>query len=269
VLANSFFIFFLETLALSESTLAEGNGTPCKCYLPLLFHQATNFKRFRAASNLLLQGYPLFGVALLRDLKDQAILLAGVGNGLTTYPKLWGLESNPPPSLPLSEADWQKGQRQMMKEEQHVFDFMLRASSGLEEEHRQELAFWEKLFHQEVHGSRFTYMKDFLRWLNTTSALPTTPILEADIAGMYANRADEVSWMLLRTLPMLQLRPGAFGVQWARRWTMLDESFRFASETLAQSGTRIGATIIYFVETKFRFTPQSTSYTEADPKLPS
>jgi hypothetical protein len=268
VLANSFFVFFLETLALAESTRAEWDQASYQWYTPLLLQQATNFRRLRAASNLFLQGYPLFGYALLRDLKDQAILIAGVGSGITTYRRLWGLEGDRTQSQPLTEADWGPIRKRIEKEEQRVFDFMLRGASGLEDEHRIELESWEKMFHQEVHGSRFTNMKGALWWGNSANPLPTMPTPDVNTAGMYVNRADEIGWMLLRTLPMLQLRPGAFGVEWARRWTILDESFQFLVESLARDGLRVASSIIYFVETKFRFSPQSTSYTEVAPAVP-
>jgi hypothetical protein len=124
------------------------------------------------------------------------------------------------------------------------------------------------MFHQEVHGSRFTNMKGALWWVNSANPLPTMPTSDLKTAGMYVNRADEIRWMLLRTLPMLQLHPGAFGAEWARRWAILDESFQFVVKSLERDGLRVASSIIYFVETKFRFAPQSASYTEAAPEAP-
>lgn len=187
------------------------------------------------------------------------MLIAVAGHGITSWPSLWGLDCSLPASQPLTEADWQSGQKRREKKEQRVLASMPRKTSGLEEEHRRDMEFWERLFHQEVHGSHFTHTRDVPRWISGAHPLPIAPTQKANTAGMYVNRADEIGWMLLRTLPILQLTPGAFGSEWARQWAILDGSLRISVEALAQTVRRIGAAITYFVQTKFRFSPSARS----------
>src|SRR3989442_3174279 len=91
VLTNSFFSFYVDTLRLADShRLQKGSALSAQRYGLLLLHRAISFRIFRAAENLFIRGYPLFGYALLRNLKDQAIIFAAVANRMTTYDAVIG-----------------------------------------------------------------------------------------------------------------------------------------------------------------------------------
>ena len=90
-LADSFNAFLLETVETAE---AEWNKEAVRLgiWFPryLLYYTAI-FRTFRAAETLLLSGYPLSGYALLRDLKDRAMILAALGGGgLTSFEQVSG-----------------------------------------------------------------------------------------------------------------------------------------------------------------------------------
>ena len=91
ILMDSFGAFSLETLRLAEAQYRSGSIGKQKWYPRLLLEEVMNFKRVRAAENLLLRGYPSTGYGLLRDLKDRAAFIAGIAKGYTTIERLHGL----------------------------------------------------------------------------------------------------------------------------------------------------------------------------------
>ena len=119
------------------------------------------------------------------------------------------------------------------------------------------------MFHIEVHGSRFTYAFEGKPWLTESAPLPVAPRPDANSASMYLNRSNELGWMHLRLMPMLQIHAGAFGAEWTLKWNILDESFRFAVESLTKDlGKPIGAAISHLVDTCFAFHPESASHVD-------
>jgi hypothetical protein len=222
---------------------------------------STVFRKFRAAENLLLCGYSLSGYGLLRDLKDQAIILGAIGNNITTYPKVSGVQQNEE-EIKSELTKLHDIKRRRKKEEKKVFNQMLRSESGLPKDCRQELELWENLFHVEVHGSRLSIAYEFEDWIKGKTHLPIIPKPTLDKVSMYLNRSNEIGWMVLRTLPLLQLSAGAFGPEWSKKWNVLDDSFRGAVERLEQAGEKIASAIIYLIESKFSFQPEETYYAE-------
>ena len=86
------------------------------------------------------------------------------------------------------------------------------------------------------------------------------PLPEEKTIGMYMNRNNEISWIILRTLPFLQLEPRAFGKEWARKWHVLDDSFGITIEELGNINKKIAWAVIALVDRKFRFTPEETYF---------
>jgi hypothetical protein len=56
---------------------------------------------------------------------------------------------------------------------------------------------------------------------------------------------------------------GAFGEEWKRKQTILDDSFRFMAHGLTRIGKRIGEAFIAFVDQKFSF-KEPFYYVDAD-----
>lgn len=262
VLTDSFLSFFFDTLKLAEAQFRTRAARIITNHYPfVLWIFSTVFRKFRAAENLLLCGYSLSGYGLLRDLKDQAIILGAIGNNITTYPKISGVQQNEEEiKTDLAKLhDIKKGRK---FEENKVFNQMIRSQSGLSNDCRKELELWENLFHVEVHGSRLSVAYEFENWIKGKNNLPIIPKPTLDKNSMYINRSNEIGWMLLRTLPVLQLSAGAFGLDWSKKWNVLDESFRVSVNRLAQAGKKIGSAIICLIDSKFSFQPEETYYHE-------
>lgn len=249
VLTDSFQDFYVETLELSNEWL-QGHEPPGPYgnYLFTVLVYVVIFRSLRAAENLSMCGYPLDGFALLRDLKDRALLLGAVAAGLTSVAALWMR-----PNTVLAEKTL----------ERRVLDHMVGKKSGLDEHVQTELREWAELFHSEVHGSQLTLTLAFDE-LQKHRRVSIGPTFDDDASAMYVNRCHEVSWMLLRTLPFLQCESRAFPDEWAAKWRMLDESFRFMVEALGQMGKPIAQAIVTLVDTRFPFSPH-TFYREPTP----
>lgn len=257
VLTDSFFNFYLDTIRSANIWLSK-NSLPQNWsnYLRTLLFYVTIFKSFRAAENLLLCGYPLDGYSLLRDLKDRALFLGAIINGSTTLLAIEGLQKYKD-GKSLSKSEHEDIRKERKKEQRRVLQIMTGKKSGLENEHLKELTRWTRMFHEEVHGSRYTYLTGGGGWLRGVEPLYIAPHPMDKQIGMYANRSNEIGWMLLRTLPFLQPTPHAFGEDWIVKWNILDESFRFMVEALDRAGKKIAQAIIVLVDTKFLFAPDN------------
>ena len=255
ILMTSFFSFYLDTLSIATRQLhEEGSLRDDEAYRTIHLMHITTFKSFRAADNTFLSGYPLDAVALLRDLKDRAVFLSAVGQGLSSIRALCRILPDDDGEEALTEERLNAARYQRMQEESRVLKLMLRSASGLSAETLRELQRWERLFHSEVHGSILTRAYTVKQILEH-KAFSLWPLPQPDPAAMYMCRAVEAGWMLTRTLPLLQVRAGAFGDEWSDKWTVLDESFRYDAEGLGKTGKQIAYAIIEVIDRKFPFTP--------------
>lgn len=262
VLTDSFFDFYMETLQVASDWLQVHDiSHDAPSYPTVFLLYVVNFRSLRAVENLFLCGYPIDGYALLRDVKDRAIFIGAIMNRLSSFNALYiGKRATGEGTEPFTRKEYEKIREQRKKEEHVVLNQMLRSKSGLSKEHVTEIRQWEQLFHEEVHGSRFTYFMEGGPWLKGERNLLLGPLPKDSTISMYINRSNEICWMLLRTLPFLQLKPGAFGKDWARKWVILDDSFRFAEESLGKMNKKIAWAVIELIEQKFRFSPEETYF---------
>lgn len=263
VLSESFQSFFVETLKTVRQWIAS-NGWPPACpnYVFIYVYYWVMFRRFRACEILLLSGYPFDGYALLRGLKDQTIVLAGIAHNLTTLTRTWGAMDG----QTLTEDDFDGLTNRRIQEDKKIWRLLLRKDSGLPDEVIKELFIWERMFHEEVHGSKFSLGADVMRWSRgqgEPSIGPTLPAPNNTSWSNYMNRATEVGWLIVRLLPYLQPVENAFGQDWHRKREILDDSFRYAERELSNLGKQIGAAFIKFVDEKFSFR-KPFYYVEAD-----
>jgi hypothetical protein len=107
---------------------------------------------------------------------------------------------------------------------------------------------WEKMFHEEVHGSKFTLADTGFDWLKGEKPLYIEPVPTEDAIAMYVNRASEIGWLITRMLPFLQLDVNAFGNDWKTKYIVLDESFEIMNQGLEKLGKKIATAFIYFVK---------------------
>lgn len=266
VLTDSYFDFYMETLQLANDK-ANMNDFPSHVpsYSSVFLFYVMNFRRLRAAENLFLCGYPLDGYALLRDMKDRAICIGAVINRLGSFSALFlGERPMDDQGKELTRDEYIAVSKDREKKERAVRKQMIGEESGLTAEQIYELKRWEKLFHEEVHGSRFSYFMEGGPWLKGEKTLSLGPIPNNPSVGMYMNRSSEIDWMIFRTLPFLQLSSGAFGEEWARKWRILDESFKTAIEELGHMKKKIAWAIIEVVNRKFNFSLESVYFEIAE-----
>lgn len=262
LLTDSFFDFFIETIEIASPR----PGVPqtpknWAYYSVILMRQVTNFKGLRAAENLYQLGYPFDGFSLLRDLKDQALLLAAIMLRKSTVAALNGYKVIPVKNgQPYTRDEYRKVKKAVEREQSRVLKLMLGSESGMDAEDIELIRRWRDFFHMQVHGSRLTFLGHFdssTRSIHYSLA----PLYDESSVALYVNRACEVDWMILRTLPFLQPQPRAFGEKWAGKWQLLDESFRLFEEKLAEKNKPLAKSMIKLIERRFPFTP-SFSYFE-------
>ncbi len=220
------------------------------------------FRRFRACEILLLSGYPSDGYALLRGLKDLTIIVASIAHNLTTFPKTWGIKDD----QILTEDNLHEITKLRKQEEGRIWNLFLRKNSGLPPEVIKEISIWERMFHEEVHGSKFSLGEDVMKWFRKEgepSIGPTSPTLDDTSWSNYMNRAVEIGWLIVRLMPYLQPVENAFGENWHQKHELLDDSFRFAEQSLGKKCKGITEAFIKLVDEKFSFN-KPFYYFEAD-----
>ena len=260
VLMDSFFSFFIETIRIVNSEIKKkGWPTNYPQYGPTILFYVTLFRSFRAAENLFTCGYPLDGYALVRDIKDRAIFLGAIVNGITSLSKIFGYGG----VKVLTEETYKELKDKRKKEEFRVLNLMIRTKSGLGEPVRFELQKWENFFREEVHGSKLTYFTEGGKWLKGEIPLSIGPVPMERSCAIYMNRASEIGWLIVRLFPYLQLEAHSFGEEWADKWNVLDDSFRIMIKALEKLGKKIASAFINFVDIKFPFGP-ATSYHEKE-----
>jgi hypothetical protein len=250
VLIDSLQSFFIETLQRGLKWV-DNNGWPTHCpsYSGIYICYLTMFRRFRACEILLLKGYPFDGYSLLRGLKDQAIIMAGIAYNLTTLTSVFGAVD----IQGLSEDIFKKVTKLRMQEESKIWEKLLRKDSGLSSETITELRIWERMFHQEVHGSKLSFSTDLMKWCQGKGAPSIGPTHDETSWANYMNRAVEIGWLVVRLLPYLQPVENAFGEEWYQKNEILDNSFRYVEQSFSEKRKEIGEAFIKFVGEKFLF----------------
>jgi hypothetical protein len=92
-LIDSFFDFYIESIQNAISWTQNHGWPEGKTYYAYnILYNVTNFKSFRAADILFINGYPFDGYSLLRDLKDRSIFLGSIIHQYTNFSLLEGIE---------------------------------------------------------------------------------------------------------------------------------------------------------------------------------
>jgi len=148
----------LDFLAITLRSVGDGHSKhgwmPHPYYPICLLEFVAQFRGMRAAEILSRDGYPLDAYSLQRNLKDQAIFLGAIVQGISSFPALYGL-TEPPPG-PWSKKDYKAVLKQRKEEEVAIFRQMIGTDSGLGESRIEELRKWNELFHMQVHGARLS-----------------------------------------------------------------------------------------------------------------
>jgi len=249
-LLDSFQSLLIETLTLANSGIVS-NGWPrdASNYSTTLAAFSNLFRRFRACEVLYMKGYPLDGYALMRDIKDRALLMAAIARNMATFPEILGATA-----APVAEGgDYGKEATKRRKASEHrIMHSMVGKDSGLPVDVQKALKQWDDLFHVEVHGGAMSLIQE-LGELASGRAVQIGPSAIQDAYTMYINRSAELGWMVARLLPYLQTTENAFGQSWHEKREVLDDSFRYLLEGLSDMGKKIGAAFIAMMDSKFMF----------------
>lgn len=245
-LANASKSFFLETVG-------ELNGIRSQIQSPLpsehaflMLNVVGNFRSLRASELIAINGYPLQGFMLLRNVYDSCVLSAAVVQGMTTFDKLAGVDET-------TAFDPDGARARRIKEERSMRRLIDGRDSGLSDEIRAELKSLNDLFDAETHGSRLSQSQS-LGWLTGQSELKVVPMFSEKEASMFFNRYHEVAWMAHRLLPSTKPHGYTFSASWRERWALLDRSFSTMVMALTIENQKpIGQAIRTFVELKFPF----------------
>jgi hypothetical protein len=247
VLWASFMTFFHDTIFCAKAAYAGHATERLAPHHPAIFADfTTRFRSFRAAESLLYAGYPLDGYALLRDLKDEAALLAALAAGETDYLTLKGLS---PTSDERTRTQVRKARE---REENRILATFYGDSNGLSESFSTAIRRWNALFHAEVHGSRLT-ATDVVDWFRGESPFELAPTPKQRPIALYVSSVPVIAWMFHRCLPFLQLPGRQFGEQWTAKWEILEESFRWMLSTWSSPSMETGAALTQLIDSRFAF----------------
>ncbi|MDP9178972.1 MAG: hypothetical protein M3O61_14940 [Gemmatimonadota bacterium] len=259
-LSRAFQSFYIETFDLIADLQPPA---PLKWYWPLVFTHVSAFKLFRSAEHLFTKGYPFVGYSLLRELKDRAFILAAVARGSVSFRAALGWDVQPAVQGAVTMADQKKVVQARKKIDGRIRRETIGSTSGFDPAIQAKLENWNSLFHAEVHGSNLSFALDLKGWLASRGALPyATTTLHPTAAAMFVNRFEEAAWMMLRTLPFLQLSPSMFGDEWSKRWQVLNESLLESTKSRPQPASLFAELVIKLVDAKFSFVPDQLYYSE-------
>jgi hypothetical protein len=259
-LSNSFQSFYVETLrALKPSAAPKG----AKWYWPLAFMHISIFRVFRSAEALLLEGYPLIGYSLLREVKDRAFVFSAVARHLVSLRQACGWEAELGPSASYGQAEYEQTVLARKKIEGKILKETIGTTSGFDKQAQADLKSWNQLFHAEVHGSHLSFAVDLKTWLKNPGPLPVAnELFHQTSVAMLVNRFEEAAWFILRTLAVLQTQVGSFGPEWSRKWHVLDDALRATVAERPGKAREFADRIFQLVEQKFPFVPENTAYSE-------
>jgi hypothetical protein len=262
VLTDSLIEFFAETLeAQRQWNLYKGWPKSEPEYPRCLLMYLTLFRTVRATEILSVNGYAMPAYALQRSLTDQIFILWAAATKMATFDVLFGFPDYP--SDPPPPADVQSKNR--FKIEKAIRDKLIGKASGLSVESQTELLRWERLFNMEIHRGILSSMR-MMDELMKGKGFKLGPATDDISESMFLNRSLETNWMLHRLLPYMRRKETANDEEWARKWQVLDDSFKFMMDGFVALGKKIGPAFVEVISTKFNFDP--TLSFSAPPKPP-
>ncbi len=245
--------FFVESIYLSRERFVEmPEASRARMYVSLLAWYAAHFRRFRAAEIAFYSGYGISATSLLRDIRDWGFQVAAMQCGAVSWSELHG-----------DPAAIESGTKQRNEREDHkralaaqkaAQEWAIGKTSGLSG--WQALEKWARYSNLETHGSLVTTSIEFEDWLRGTGALSFAPKKNLRNQRMYCSRSTELGHLMLRLLPILQVR-APFGEDWNAKWRCLDKLY--SQQWSAENATaRYMSAFGEMVAAKFNFPPEKT-----------
>lgn len=260
LLSESLQSFLLQTF--NELTASDSSTNSSKRTYTLFTFEFTQILRtIRQCEILLHHGYPMASYMLLRNLRDRVLLLCAVGNKLSSYAEIYGIDLNFSGSI--DDNEFEEIRKRSFAEEKRIFDVLLRKSQDLGT-HKDALIKWDRQFNSEVHLQKVSQAQYLLSPPNQQGGIPLYPVYSEESCAAYVNRSVELGWMVTRLLPLMQSQPNSFSRTWVQKWRILDDSFRIsnqAHQTVGKSGlTELSLAVEFFVNHRFDFHPARSSY---------
>ena len=235
-LHNSFIEFFGQTLiGVAKSLGTEGWPKNKPSYPALFIKYLGLLRKFRAAELTAVHGYPVEAYAMLRGVRDEAFVLAALALGYADLPAVMKY-------VPIGDDSKEARQAHTAKQdlENGIRSQLIGPRSGLPQPVRATLQHWDRLFNQEVHGSRLSFVLELEKWIGPNTVVPFVvgPQPTDDMWALYMNRVSELSWLIVRLLPLLLLSEGSLGPRWLSQRDLLDRSHRFMVKGLDKDISR-------------------------------
>ncbi|MBE0564591.1 MAG: hypothetical protein IH621_01420 [Krumholzibacteria bacterium] len=244
---------FVDTLVLAGRRFSEAPDIArAVLFRGVLAWYAAHFRRFRAAEILYYSGYGMAGASLLRDVRDWAFGIAALQSHVLTWHEIHG---GPMGACVAPTAKEEKARhRSVMDSARKVKQWALGKDSGLA--NYEDLQKWYRYSNFETHGALVTTSVEFGAWLDGTGKLPLAPTKDPHFLRLYINRSIEMSHLVLRLLPVLQVVK-SFGDEWNEKWHCLDTLFSLEWRE-AGGGAKYIPVFGQMVQKKFAFPPETT-----------
>jgi len=251
-LASAFITFFIETLNTATETIKIKGWPSSADYTVAFNHFFILFRRFRACELLFESGYPLDGMAHLRDVKDRVILLCAVAKNRTSFAEIAGVVEG----IKFDEIAAKLTRDLRQKASNRISKEFMGPSSGLDASDQAILEKWDGMFHLEVHNGLLSFTQEMMDLAK--GIVPSIgPSRQTPSYYYFACRAAECGWMLNRLLPFIQPFKNALGPAWSEKNTILDRCFRHLVEHQGRSGNQAAASFIKMIDKKFTLTVES------------
>jgi len=223
------------------------------------------FRRFRACLNNFWEGHCLEAVAGLRSVLENVLFLSGTIHGLASLPEWIG----PMEGVDLANAtgDEVAAIRKKHQEDQtaKIVKHLTQSLSKLE---KHDLQFMQRLLHGHVHRAESRVITLTLQTQTAKQWPVPFPTYSDREASIFTNYAVCFGWAFSRVLPY-QPNPKLFNAPWQHQWRVLDNSFRFVLNQMAE-GLSHGPweSFIRFMDTGMAF-PDAMAILNGDQQLGS
>ena len=247
VLMESFLDFYLETL--ENVALRKKTMWPEIIKFFTAVHIATLW-RFKSSFSLFWDGYFVEAISLQRAVFENALDMAALKlNIITIEQRLGKLTSKDAEKL--SDKEQAKLVRKYTStNDKKVRENIIGNMSGLSANSQEDFEGFLRLRHNAVHKSTLNIFWVFGPWVRGERSLSLYPTYQVKPASLYVNLSLCNGWMVLRTLPLLQIEANEFSVAWQEKYKVLDESFE---EAFSSFDKRLGRSVEELISKKFTF----------------
>lgn len=253
---NCFLEFFLFTINEAKVSIVDKKDFEIDGYLEIFVWYCTLFRSFKAIENLFRVGYPLDAYGMLRDIKDRAFYTTGFLHGICDFYSIQGYKIDEETIIEANNENKKKILKQRKKTEREVKEWMFGAKSGLTKTTIEKIKFWEGLFHEEVHGSRFSFAMGIDYRDQLIHSVNLGPSTTKKSIAPYINRSIEMQWMIFKTFSYLQTKKISFSKKWHEQWNVLDEIYINHNKDFYEIKPAIASAIKELIDTKFSFTSE-------------